>query len=110
LKNIRDATGWLVDQLQYIVFWTAIIPSLIVSFIVLANDRNSIYPLSDVIGFALGIATLVSSVILLLASGTQKEEYLGKLAEHRVFVGLGFFTAMITSVGAVLNTISTLLK
>jgi hypothetical protein len=108
--NIRWATGWLVDHLQYIVFWSAIIPSLTISVIVLAHDRNSNYPLSDVIGFALSMATLVSSAILLLASGTQKEEYLGKLAEHRVFVGLGFFTAMITSAAGIMGAVSSFLK
>lgn len=110
MRNIRGATGWLVDHLQYIVFWTAIIPSLFVTCLVLSRHSETAFPLGDVIGIALGIATVMSSFILLLAAGTQKEEYLGKLAEHRVFVGLGFLTAMITSAGAVITAIATLLK
>lgn len=110
MRNIRGATGWLVDHLQYIVFWIAIIPSLFITCIVLSRHSEKAFPLADLIGIALGIATVASSFVLLVAAGTQKEEYLGKLAEHRVFVGLGFLTAMITSAGAVSTAISSLLK
>jgi hypothetical protein len=100
----------LVDHLQFIVFWTAIIPSLFITCPILSHHSETAFPLADVIGIALGIATVTSSFILLVAAGTQKEEYLGKLAEHRVFVGLGFLTAMITSAGAVTTAIGNLLK